>query len=493
VRTKYVDFNGLLMAANFVVVALLISAYGEADYNNYVDQNSVVLAVVLAIQTHVALLIERRRRDPFVILLALEMIFYHTLRIYTLILAPYSVVFDRFKYTPSDSNYALVFIIIANLYLYAGLFAVRIKDSRPISASGWRPASPTGAIVLIVVAIAFTYLSVQQRDQIPRAFEFLALFLSQSNILLMALLYYFLYRKALSRKVGFAIGVLILADMAMYTLLGSRSTVVVLVENCLLVVLAISGCVRIKRSQLWIGAIIMPLLVVALVGSFAIGTYNRAAKENAVTLDLSEAIRLTQEYGTQSDANTNLALVLAAVFSRIGYFDFSAEVIAHRAQYASVINPYAYGKSIVDNLLTPGFDIYDQPKTANALQFLYRNIGPVSKEALAETYQSDQLGIYGEFYDLFGYASLPLMFLTTYGFKRLYARLRDARPYMLAMKRIIVLFLFTEVMRSYGLDWTICEAVPLVAAMYMYGLFFAGRPAAAPANAPVTRTLAAPL
>jgi len=491
VRTKYVDLNRLLMIANLVMTALLISAYGQVLNNDYIDQNSVVLAVVLAVQTHFALLIERRRRDPFVILLAIEMILYYELRIYTLTLAPYSFVFDRFRYTTSDSNHALIFIIIANLYLYAGLFAVRMKDLPTISASGWRPAAPTGVIVLMLAAIAFAYLSQDYGSQVPRVFDFLVLFLSSDNILLMVLLYYFMFRQTLSRRVGFIIALLIVAEMVMHTLIGTRSAIVGFIQNCLLVVLALAGCVRFSRRQVLLGVGSLPLLVVALVFSFAISTYNRAAKEEGSTLDVRTGFQLVQEYGAQAGPQASLEFVLPAIFARVGFFDFSAEVIAHREQYASVINPYAYYKSIVDNLLTPGFDIYDQPKTSNALQFLYRNIGAPSKEALGEnTYQSDQLGIYGEFYDLFGYLSLPLLFLVAYGIKALYVRLQYPKPYVLAMKRVITLFLFTSLLRSYGIDWIIVEFVPLVVTMYMYALFFAGRPIVTPADATAARALA---
>lgn len=91
---------------------------------------------------------------------------------------------------------------------------------------------------------------------------------------------------------------------------------------------------------------------------------------------------------------------------------------------------------------------------------------------MTETYQSDQFGIYGEFYALFGYASLPLFFLTAFLLKRVYVRLSRENPFELAMMRVVVLSVFVKIVNSYGMDWTIIETVPLVAAIMLYSLFF---------------------
>src|SRR5262249_27795051 len=133
------------------------------------------------------------------------------------------------------------------------------------------------------------------------------------------------------------------------------------------------------------------------------------------------------------------------------------------------------GRSIVDNLLTPGFDVYDQPKIANSLQFVYFGLGAPSKMEANEVYQSDQLGIYGEFYALFGYGCLPLLFLIGLLLKRTYVRLHSTNPFTLAAKRAVTLFIFMKLIDSFGIDWVLIESLPLVAAIYAYSVFFAGR------------------
>jgi hypothetical protein len=172
---------------------------------------------------------------------------------------------------------------------------------------------------------------------------------------------------------------------------------------------------------------------------------------------------------------SSLDLILPPVLSRAGFFDYAAEVIAHREQYRSAINLSSYGKSIVDNILTPGFDVYDQPKISNALHFIYGEMGQPSKERSSDDYQSDQLGIYGEFYTLFGFACLPVLAAGAYLLKRIYARLRSANPFSLMMKRIVVLFVFEQMVDSYGVDWTMVETISLVTAIFIYTYLFAIR------------------
>ena len=72
--------------------------------------------------------------------------------------------------------------------------------------------------------------------------------------------------------------------------------------------------------------------------------------------------------------------MLPPIFNRAGFFDYSAEIIAHSDRYKEEFNLATYAKSIIDNLLTPGFDVYDQPKISNALQFIYADLGKPSKE-----------------------------------------------------------------------------------------------------------------
>jgi hypothetical protein len=479
-KNKSIDFNIVLTSANLLLAGLFVFACIRTEGNEYINQATMALGIVLCLQTHIALQLERRRRNPFIILLAFSMIFYYSLRLLTLSLYPFSVVFGRYPYDAGDSNYALIFIIVANLFLYAGFHVVRFNADQRINSGRWRAGSPWRVVFLMLAAIVFAYFSgiYWTEDNIPRVFNFLTIFLSQNIVLLMTLSYYLLFKKSLNKKVAVTLAALIVADMIAHTLMGSRGAIVSIIQNYILVTLAIGSCVQIRRKYFILGIVLFPVVAALLVGSFAISTYNRANRDSAASLDLGRAVELAKESSSALSIDSALDKVVPLIAARAGFFDFSAEIIAHRDRYDSVINLSSYFKSIVDNILTPGFDVYDQPKISNALQFVYAELGPPSKSGEAESYQSDQLGMYGEFYALFGYASLPLFFLVAYLLKRVYVRMRSKNPFVVTMKRVIVLFVFVRMLDSYGVDWTILETLPLVAAIYIYRYFFFSKPAA---------------
>jgi hypothetical protein len=474
-RYKFVDFGSVLMGVNVLVAGSILAVAQYAADNPYIDGETIMLGVLLSVQTQIVLQLESRRRDPFIILLAVSMIFYFALRVVTLALYPFSIVFERYEYGPGDTNFGLIFIICANVFLYSGLYAVRLGTSRQsISAEGWRPSSGGSVVVLMLMAIVYAYFTgiYWTPEEIPRVVGFLGVVLSPNIILLMALSYFFLFRRSLARNVAIAMASLIVIEMVAHTLVGSRSAVTTLIQNCLLVALAIAGCIRFRQKWLVLGSIFFPILLFVMVASFTISTYNRANKDSGSTLSLGRALQLAGESGTELAGDSSAELILPPIFSRVGFLDYSSEIIAHRDRYNAVINPASYVKSIIDNLLTPGFDVYDQPKISNALKFVYDDLGTPSKEMVEESYQSDQLGIYGEFYGLFGYASLPLFFVIAFLIKRTYVSLRNVNPFTFTMKRVVILSVFVKIVDSYGMDWVIIETVPLVAAIYIYSRFF---------------------
>jgi hypothetical protein len=279
------------------------------------------------------------------------------------------------------------------------------------------------------------------------------------------------------------LGVLIVFDMFVHTLAGSRSAIVTFIQDLVLIGLAMFGCVRLPRRYVVMGVLSIPLVAALLILTFVISTYNRSNRQLGASFDLGDAVAMGANAGADQTVKDSLDLTLPLIFARIGFLDYSAEVMAHRAQYRSVINLPVYGESVVDNILTPGFDVYDMPKVANALQYVYMDWGTPSKVNVPDNYQSDQLGIYGEYYALFGIAGLPLIFIAAYMFKRLYVRVTSVTPYFLVVKRVVILYLFLEVVRSFGIDWVLAEAVPIVAAIYLYSYFFRSKPIAPTAAA----------
>jgi hypothetical protein len=477
IRNNYIDFNSVLTGMNLLVACLIVLRISYVQDNDYIDQKTIALGVLLSIQTHLALRLERKRRDPFVILLAFTTIFYFSLRIFTLTVYPFSVVFLRYTYGPEQSNYALMFIIVANVFLYAGFLSVAFDRNAATNSQDWKPTSSGRIIALMVISIIYSYFSgiYWTPDELPRIVSFVGMFISPPVILLMALAYFMLFRKSLSKGAAYTISALIVLEVVAHTLAGSRSGITTLVQNIMLVILSIASRIRFRKAHFVLGCVLAPVVLAFLVGTFAISSYNRAHKEGLASLDLGQAINLAGQAASEIGENSELEIVLPPIFDRAGFFDYSAEIIANRDRYKEVFNFSSYARSIVDNLLTPGFDVYDQPKISNALQFVYEDLGAPSKEQVTESYQSDQFGIYGELYALFGYASLPLFFLVAILLKRAYVRLDNENPFSLSMMRVVVLSVFVKIVDSYGMDWTIIETVPFVVAIYLYKFVFRAR------------------
>ena len=458
-RPRLVDLNSVLSAANLAVVVGILLVFKQASYNPYVDRTTLALGLLLCAQTQIALLYERTRRDPFVILLAIEMIVYFALRVVTLSVYPFSGVFDRYSYDANDTNHALIFVLLANVCLYLGFYLAKSRSVLAVATHGWQAQFPGRTVFLLLAAIAIGYSSISYADpdNSSNLMSLLSFFFEPRTVIMMALTYYLLFRQSLPRKFALAIGALIVVEMVVHTLAGSRSAIVAFIENCTMVFLAIAGCIRFPRRYLIWGIATSPIVLVLLVGSFAISTYNRAHREvgPGASFDVGQALASAKESGTDLVSGPSVDLILPPIFARAGFLDFSAEIIAHREQYRSVLNLPTYAKSIVDNDFTPGFDVFDQPKIATELQFVYQGWGVPTKEEAAEFYQSDQFGIYGELFALFGYGSLLAFLLVAYLLKRAFMAMRGVNPFTLAMKRVVVLFVFVDLLHSYGIDWVI--------------------------------------
>src|SRR3984885_276322 len=331
---KTVDFNSLLIGANLLVMGLLFYALAHAEPNRYVNQASIMLGIVLCAQTHIALWLERQQRDPFVILLAFTMIFYYALRIFTLTLYDYSDVFDRFPYDATDSNFALVVILSANVALYFGLYLVKIKGNQAVDAKAWEAASSTRIAMLLVAAIFFAYFSgaaaIDPESVSSRLISISGMFLAPNIIVLMSLSYFFLFRRTLSRAFAVTIATLIALEMIVHTLVGSRSAIAGIVQDGILVGLAMAGSIRVRRKVLLVAVGLLPLLVGLLVGSFVVSTYNRAVRVVGASFDVRKAFETAMVSAGDLSVASSLDLILPPVLSRAGFFDYAAEVIAHR-------------------------------------------------------------------------------------------------------------------------------------------------------------------
>lgn len=473
---RSVDLNRVIGWINVILAVVTVSVYASIGANAYLDYESIVLSTLLAAQVQGALWMERRRRNPFVLLVCFILVTYYFVRILTLLLVPFSFVLDRFEYLPADSNRALLFMLAANVALFTGLFLRRMPVHDAEAAGRWSARAPGRAVFIVVMAMLVIYTrgALWSADSLPRALYFMLMFFAQAFIFLMSLTYFLVFRTSLSWQVRASLIVLLVVEMGLHTLAGSRSAIVGVLQNILIVLLAFSGSIRIPRRGLVLGVLAAPFVIVILVGTFVLSTYTRTVTPSGGSA-VATALDAVQTAGERMTVENVLESGLPVLLSRVGFFDYAAEVMAHREQYSRVVNPGAYVRSITDNLLTPGFDFFDQPKISNSLRFVYEDLGQPSKIVSAEEYQSDQLGLYGELFLLLGWASLPLFFIVGTLSQRIYCAIVDEDPFTRTIKRVIVITLFVELVNSFGMDWVVMDIVPFVVSMYLYRYFFSTR------------------
>ena len=254
---------------------------------------------------------------------------------------------------------------------------------------------------------------------------------------------------------------------------GTRGDFVLLIELMFMVLLACDGFM-VKKKNLYKILIFLPFLFFILVVSYKVTTMQRVVHEHDETPKME---RIVSNYYHAVANPKNMIKGLRHVFARAGFLDFSAETMANRHQYAHIFNINYYGRSIVDNLLMPGFDLYDTPKVGNALVFVHQNYNNKVPSKFfvnhSGLYHSDQIGIYGELYGLFALYSLPLFLIGSYFVGRIYFSPNvSSSDFRGALQRTIILYFCSRTFNSFGLDWSLSEFWPyLVSSGILFIIF----------------------
>lgn len=465
-KVKEIDLNRILRVSNLGILILIWYCYYKNDEASlYVDFNTILLGTVLSFQIGVFLFIEKRKRDPFVVLLCLQMIFYFLLRIGTLLIYSFSNVFLRFPFTATNLNYALFFIIIANLVFYLGLTINGLRRSALYQVLKVVPVKTHLVVVLVGIGYFFAFYQQVGLGFLEGIMGMIqSLFVNLGTMLFMSIVFLFLFGKRINLKAKNVILVGIVLMIIIQTLTGSRSAILSIVNYIIFAQLAIYDNIYVKKKYLLLGAFLLPIMILI----FAISTFLRPRLENRGDIG-GDTFEVLKEFDFADTISDGSDFVLKQVFDRIGFLDYCAETISNTDKYAGIFNPWYYFKSIVDNILTPGFTVFDTPRVSNATTFVYNERGTPSLSKVSEAYQSDEFTMYGEFYALFGkwFSLIPIFFLGFF-FKWIYLNLSQNNLYLFYLKRAIILFVFYSTINSFGLDWILLD---VIAIFFTYNIF----------------------
>ena len=432
-----IDFSVFLMGINALTAAAILFLFFFSGTNEYVNTYTVCLSFAFAAQSHFFLQITRRRPNPFLLLLVMYSVFFYEFRIATLLLEPWSTVFVRNAFGAADLSSGLLFIILANFFIFLGVDTFAESGFEP----GQRENSGVVSVWLLPPILFFALgMAVNLDFRLLSSIKgYVWIIFNPDIVLLFGLVFVALYHEALDRRQKIIVVSMAVIFVAYKTYVGSRSAMLMLFFYSFCAWFAVKGQVALKRKAYMILTALAPL---------------------TVALFILATLVVRKSYPE---------VPLKIIFDRLGLLDMGAEVISGSIPYRSVINFTHYFKSIVDSGLTPGFNVFDAPKAANVLSFIYSGQPAVSLQAISVNYQSDILTVYGEAYALLGpIAGLAGIFVVSFLFQKVYRALAGTGPFKQAALRATVLVVFyTYFLGSFGVDWFVVDAVRFAVPFYL--------------------------
>ena len=415
---------------------------------------------MLYVQVFLMLLLESRYKNPFLLLFSLLVLFFYAGRVTTLLIIPYSPIFQYNAASSAAVLKTLLYVIVANFFIVGGLCSNFVK-ALPVGARkmGFHGSAQLVATSAVWIGALYSLLIISLGDvslntTVLRLKGYAGI-LFNGNVLISVAAVVWVYSENFSGvyKKAFLWGVT--AYLALQTVAGSRSVLLSALMTVMFVFLAGDKPLLFRKKTLFAagGVILLGFL------AFSVGTYFRWGNTYGGALKLENLVkyRIYLPYISPLKA-----------FSRIGFLDSAVDLMANADKYSPVINPVYYFKSVIDNALTPGFEVFDAPKAANALRFLYMGLPLPSHAEVRHMYQADMFTGYGDMYVLSGpYFSLLLLFILAAVFRNIYSLMGSGGDLFGCVQRVLLLTVFANWVNGFGLDWMAAEVTWILLSFFL--------------------------
>jgi len=439
---KGVDFSSFLLLVNLGITAAIIACFLIKGPNDYVNIRSFYLSLAFSAQNFCFLFAVRRRPDPFVLLMVIHALFFYELRVATLLWSPFSIVFVRNLFSAADLNFAILFVMAANCAIFLGVNLFPDHGLRPLQVREKLSVRLGVPVMLFAFGVLFNLSSVA--TAVIRGYA--SIVFNYEYVLLFALVIYALYYDSLVRRQRILIVCMAVFFVIFRTAIGSRSAILTLFFYIVCVWFSVRGRFMLaKKTYLALVAAVPIALVLFLAASFV-----RAPIKG---------------------------LQFQELLDRLGLLDMSAEIMASRLQYGGVVNVAHYFKSVIDSGLTPGFNLFDAPKAANAVSAIYTAMPGISLQIVRDNYNSDMMTLYGEACALLGpLAGWAGILIAAFLFQKIYRSCVFADTFKTVVSRTVILVIFhTYFLGSFGIDWFIVDfirsAAPFIALFYLFSRY----------------------
>jgi len=250
---------------------------------------------------------------------------------------------------------------------------------------------------------------------------------------------------------------------------GSRSGILSVGMVLLMGILAVKQNVMINKKIILTSFIIIPVSIVF----FSLATFKQQ-------LGIKGVVPIKQLMFDNQEVNFfDLKFIeqyLPIIYYRLGYLDYSTELIANRQKFEKIINGQYYFESTIDNVLTPGFDIFSTPRASHALSYTRRGDPLPDIYQITKYYQSDQMGIYGEYYVFFnGYPALAVFFFMAIFFQTVFVNLQGANSLLTCIYKAVILNLFYIWLNSFGMDWFFFDVVAMIVTTFIFARYYVNK------------------
>ena len=462
---KKISVYNILCWLNFLILILLLYTYSNVGDNMYVNEHTILLNVVLIIITHIVLRNARSTANPLLLLLSFFIIIFYELRVVTLNYTEFSMVLNRADVYKDGINNTLLYVIVAYCVLSFSLVFnfERVKRCIPERQYVIRKRATTNILVLLYISLVLSALAAYHIPYIEQIVSIASTFFFNIFTMMALSVVAFVYIERVPRKTIIAFIVFCLLYILIFTIVGRRSSLFSVVTTLLMVCL-LFGYTRIKAKYVISALFLVPIMMFI----FVFATLARAMDaKNMDKQDQIELIKRSSDKFSTDDAK----LFLSPIFDRIGYLDYTTEMVCNRDHLSHFLTPQNYFKSIVDNVLTPGFDVFGIPRISNVISksYSHRNGSPVTKKEAAEDYKSDILTLFGEVYVVFGFI-LCFFVLAAIGafIKNMYCRQQHIDSIRALWIQSLILGLFYNLIQSFGFDWVAIDIVSAIINFYIF-------------------------
>ena len=458
----------LFKIINIIFLVLMIYTFSSIGCNMYINEWSVCLGVILVVISHFVLTDAERNKNHLLCILAYIMVVHYELRIVTLNYTEYSYIFGtHFPVKAAQINSTLVYCIVAYIVSwYAFHYSHQKIHPKIENDETLKKTAARNVLLVLYISFFLQQLGAIGIPVVTQIVDIASTFFLNALFILMFGIGFFIYNwRNVSQQEKLLFILFLIIHVLLHTLGGSRSaiyTIVIMVFICFLAF----DMVRIKIRYIVMGLIAAPLM--AFMFLYATLTTQMDMKAGS----LSEVKEVTSYLFDKNDGN-DISIILAPVFDRVAFFDFTVEMVQNRGYLCNYIKPSYYVESIVDNLLTPGFNIFDMPRMSYIVEKCYYIKGKPSITGYnlndADYYHSDCMTWFGEAYLIFGWILvLPVILFVGLFIKKRYIKELQNVGITNTWKRMVLLFVTYTLLYSYGLDWLFIDIVGWVINYYIF-------------------------